>query len=75
MKSYRAGRAKQVVYWAVDFVPDRFGARSLMTRAYDALDAYCCQHVDLRIELSAAALEGRDARQAARQDSAGGIGR
>jgi glycosyltransferase involved in cell wall biosynthesis len=60
----RAGRAKQVVYWAVDFVPDRFGARSLMTRAYDALDAYCCQHVDLRIELSAAALEGRDARHA-----------
>jgi glycosyltransferase involved in cell wall biosynthesis len=58
----RAGRAKKVVYWAVDFVPDRFGAGGLLTRAYDALDAYCCQHVDLRVELSQAALEGRDAR-------------
>jgi glycosyltransferase involved in cell wall biosynthesis len=58
----RLGRAGKVVYWAVDFVPDRFGAGSAMTRAYDALDAFCCQQVDLRIELSQAAREGRDAR-------------
>ena len=58
----RAGRVASVVYWAVDFVPDRFGERRAMTRAYDALDAYCCRHADLRVELSSAALEGRDAR-------------
>lgn len=58
----RRGRARRVVYWAVDFVPDRFGAQSVMTRAYDALDAYCCRHADLRVELSHAALQARDAR-------------
>jgi glycosyltransferase involved in cell wall biosynthesis len=58
----RLGRAGHVVYWAVDFVPDRFGRDRAMTRAYDALDAYCCRRADLRVELSRAALEGRDAR-------------
>jgi glycosyltransferase involved in cell wall biosynthesis len=58
----RATHAARVVYWAVDFVPDRFGAGKPMTRVYDALDAYCCRHADLRVELSQAALEGRDAR-------------
>jgi glycosyltransferase involved in cell wall biosynthesis len=60
----RAGRAGMVAYWAVDFVPDRFGEGTAMTRSYDALDAHCCRHADLRIELSAAALEGRDGRHA-----------
>jgi glycosyltransferase involved in cell wall biosynthesis len=58
----RLGRTGRVVYWAVDFVPDRFGTGSPLTRAYDALDRYCCQHADVRVELSQAALEGRDAR-------------
>ncbi len=58
----RVGRAGQVLYWAVDFVPDRFGKDSPLTRAYDACDALCCRHVDLRVELSAQALAGRDAR-------------
>jgi glycosyltransferase involved in cell wall biosynthesis len=53
-----------VAYWAVDFVPDRFGEGTAMTRSYDALDAHCCRHADLRIELSAAALEGRGDRHA-----------
>jgi glycosyltransferase involved in cell wall biosynthesis len=57
----RAGRAEKVVYWAVDFVPDRFGG-GLLTRAYDRLDALCCKRVDLRVELSAAALKGRNDR-------------
>lgn len=56
----RVGRVGKVVYWPVDFVPARFGARSALTRAYDMLDSYCCQHADLRIEVSNAALEGRD---------------
>ncbi len=34
----RAGRARRVVYWAVDFVPDRFGPGTRLTRAYDRLD-------------------------------------
>jgi glycosyltransferase involved in cell wall biosynthesis len=55
------GRAGKVVYWAVDFVPNRFG-RGLLTRAYDRLDATCCKRVDLRVELSAAALRGRNDR-------------
>lgn len=58
----RRGRAGKVVYWAVDFVPDRFGAGSAMTKVYDALDGYCCRAADLRVELSSAALEGRDER-------------
>jgi glycosyltransferase involved in cell wall biosynthesis len=55
-------RAETVAYWAVDFVPDRFGPGTLATRIYDAVDRYCCLHADLRIELSKAALAGRDAR-------------
>jgi glycosyltransferase involved in cell wall biosynthesis len=55
------GRANKVVYWAVDFVPNRFGP-GLLTRAYDGLDAMCCKRVDLRVELSGAALRGRNDR-------------
>lgn len=58
----RIGRAGKVVYWAVDFVPDRFGQDALLTRVYDAVDRYCCRHADLRVDLSQAALEGRDQR-------------
>jgi glycosyltransferase involved in cell wall biosynthesis len=55
------GRAGKVVYWAIDFVPNRFG-RGLLTRSYDALDAFCCRNVDQRFEVSRAALEARSAR-------------
>jgi glycosyltransferase involved in cell wall biosynthesis len=55
------GRVQTVVYWAIDFVPERFGA-SQLTRIYDVLDALCCQRVDARFEGSQAALEGRNAR-------------
>jgi glycosyltransferase involved in cell wall biosynthesis len=54
----RMGRARKVVYWAIDFVPDRFGP-GLMTRAYDALDRWCCLHADAWFDLTQAALEGR----------------
>jgi|RhiMetdeSRZDD1v2_1073273.scaffolds.fasta_scaffold05589_6 glycosyltransferase involved in cell wall biosynthesis len=56
-----ARRAGAVVYWAVDFVPNRFGS-GVLTRAYDRLDSFCCKRVDLRVELSSAALEGRNER-------------
>lgn len=58
----RVGRAGTVVYYAVDFVPDRFGAGTTMTRAYDRLDAWVCRHADHWIDLSPPALEGRAAR-------------
>lgn len=52
----------RVVYWAVDFVPDRFGAGSWMTAVYDRLDRHCCLRADLRVELSEAAREARSQR-------------
>jgi glycosyltransferase involved in cell wall biosynthesis len=52
------GLVDKVVYWAVDFVPDRFG-RGLLTRIYDGLDATVTRRANLQIDLSAAALEGR----------------
>jgi glycosyltransferase involved in cell wall biosynthesis len=55
----RLRRAGKVVYWAVDFVPDRFGPRSPLTRTYDALDKACARRVDLRVELTAAARDAR----------------
>lgn len=58
----RLARTERVVYWPVDFVRDRFGAGSPLTSTYDALDAYCCRHVDHRVELSHAARDARDAR-------------
>lgn len=58
----RLGRAGKIVYWAVDFVPDRFGPRSPLTRLYDGLDRLCARRVDLRVELTAAALAARTER-------------
>lgn len=52
------GRARHVVYWGVDFVPDRFGS-GILTDAFDAVDRFCCRNVDVWVDLSAAALEGR----------------
>jgi glycosyltransferase involved in cell wall biosynthesis len=54
------GRAGTVAYWAVDFVPNRFGTK-VLTRLYDQIDTVCCKKVDMRFEVSAAALEGRNA--------------
>jgi glycosyltransferase involved in cell wall biosynthesis len=59
----RLGRTGKAVYWAVDYVEDRFGA-SPMTRAYEALDGLCCRHADARFELSEAARTMRQARHA-----------
>lgn len=56
------GRARKVVLWSVDFVPDRFGPRSPLTRLYDRLDRLSCTHADGRVELSEAARVARDHR-------------
>lgn len=58
----RLGRARLVVLWSVDFVPDRFGAGTTATRIYDRLDRLCCLRADARVELSAAARRGRNER-------------
>lgn len=55
----RFGRSGKVVYWAVDFVPDRFG-KGIATKVYNAVDRYVCNHVDIRVELSQEGIDGRD---------------
>lgn len=57
----RVRRADTVVYWCVDFVPNRFGEGAL-TKIYDRLDRLCCERADARFELSAAARDARAAR-------------
>lgn len=47
----KAGRVDRVVYWAVDFVADRFGKNPL-THVYKKLDKTVCRTVDSRVELS-----------------------
>lgn len=52
---------RTVVYSAVDFVPNRFGAGTRLTRAYEALDRWVCGHAAARFELSQTTLESRNA--------------
>jgi glycosyltransferase involved in cell wall biosynthesis len=63
------GRARRVLLWSVDFVPDRFGPGTLATRIYDRIDRFCCLHADTRIELSEAARAGRNERHHLPADS------
>jgi glycosyltransferase involved in cell wall biosynthesis len=55
-------RARSVVLWSVDFVPDRFGHGTVWTRLYDHLDRLCCGRADGRVELSEAARDARNQR-------------
>jgi glycosyltransferase involved in cell wall biosynthesis len=63
-------RARRVVLWSVDFVPDRFGAGTLPTRVYDRFDKLCCTRANARIELSEAAREARNQRHALTDEAA-----
>jgi glycosyltransferase involved in cell wall biosynthesis len=54
-----AGRTRKVVYWCIDFVPNRFG-RVPATKAYDWLDRACCRRADARFELSHAGWRARE---------------
>jgi glycosyltransferase involved in cell wall biosynthesis len=63
-------RGRRVILWSVDFVPDRFGPGTLPTRVYDRLDRACCRRADARVELSAAARDGRNARHALNGEAA-----
>lgn len=57
----RLGHASNVVYWAVDFVPNRFSSRWL-TKIYDWADAAACRRSDFRVDLSHMALMARNGR-------------
>jgi glycosyltransferase involved in cell wall biosynthesis len=54
----RFGRTLTVCYWAVDFVPNRFGD-GIATRVYENVDRIACMRSDMRVELSTAALQAR----------------
>ena len=58
----RQRRARRVVLWSVDFVPDRFGSGTLPTRVYDRLDRLSCMRANARVELSETARRARDRR-------------
>jgi glycosyltransferase involved in cell wall biosynthesis len=60
----RFARARSVVLWSVDFVPNRFGAGTIPTRIYDRLDRLSCTRADARVELSEAARDARNLRHA-----------
>jgi glycosyltransferase involved in cell wall biosynthesis len=65
----RMGRASTCVLWSVDFVPDRFGPGSLLTRFYDRLDRTCCERADARVELTESARAGRNRRHGLSEDA------
>ena len=52
---------RTVVYWAIDFAPNRFGPGTRLTRAYESLDRWVCRKASARFELSQVTLEARDA--------------
>lgn len=58
LKQRQKGKVQKVVYWAVDFVPKRFGD-SRATKVYDKVDKKVCKEVDLWVDLSEAARAGR----------------
>jgi glycosyltransferase involved in cell wall biosynthesis len=66
----RTRRARRVVLWSVDFVPDRFGHGTLATSVYDRIDALCCRRADVRVELSEAARAARNERHSLSHEAA-----
>ncbi len=58
LRRKQRGKAQKVYYWAVDFVPNRFG-NNILTKVYNNVDKKVSLNADARIELSEAALNGR----------------
>lgn len=54
----KRGKTQKVYYWAVDFVPNRFGKNPL-TKIYNMLDKNVSLKADARIELAEAAVDLR----------------
>lgn len=53
------GRTDKVIYWAVDFVSDRFG-KGVATKGYNMVDKWACRKVDSRVELSPVGITSRN---------------
>jgi glycosyltransferase involved in cell wall biosynthesis len=53
------GRARRVVYYTIDFTPNRFPS-SLLNRIYHALDQWCVKHSDETWNVSPRIVEGRE---------------
>ena len=51
---------RTVIYCAVDFVPHRFGAGTLLMRVFQQVDRWVCGRVAARFELSQTGLDGRN---------------
>lgn len=66
----RLGRAQKVLLWSVDFVPERFGVGTPLTRLYNRLDRLSCMRADARVELSEAARLARDSHHSLGANSA-----
>ncbi len=58
LRQKRRGKTEKVYYWAVDFVPNRFGDNP-MTKVYNWVDKKVSLMADARIELTPTALEKR----------------
>jgi glycosyltransferase involved in cell wall biosynthesis len=58
LRQKNRGKTKKVYYWAVDFVPNRFG-NNFLTTTYNKVDRLVSQKADGRIELTQTALEQR----------------
>lgn len=54
------GKTDKVIYWAVDFVADRFGKGNIATKAYNKLDKYVATKVNARVELSPVGISSRN---------------
>lgn len=54
----KRGKAQKVYYWAVDFVPNRFGD-NVLTKVYNMIDKDVCLNADARIELTETAVTKR----------------
>lgn len=55
LRQKKRGKTDKVYYWAVDFVPNRFG-KNPMTTAYNWVDKKVCTEADGRIELAQTAI-------------------
>lgn len=53
------GKVKKVVYYTIDYVPERFSNKSL-NKFYHWLDIFCVKHTDVTWNLSPRMVEGRE---------------
>src|SRR5581483_11359766 len=62
----RLGRARKVVYWTIDFVPERF-PQPRLNSLYHRLDRFCLAHADVTWNVSDGIARGREEVRGLRQ--------